>query len=222
MPSYAHEVLWLVRSWTPRAHALRWESKPSKLFAVRYQDKVTIIQVFIIFPTLYWNTSALGIKSIRTNTRKVRTNTRKDNNLSCYTYLLTYLFTPLSPLPAITETISSMASAPRSVTSRFTLSEHWFLMAATIFICGFLGYVVYDAVMATASELLQRLLVISPLLLVIAVHWLSSGSQLNIPIPGSEPGAIHRAGGSPWGVAFLLIILFFLISYQPSLNGLIF
>ncbi|KAL6200745.1 hypothetical protein ACLB2K_030526 [Fragaria x ananassa] len=83
------------------------------------------------------------------------------------------------------------------------------------------GYVVYDAVMATVSELLQRLLVISPLLLVIVVHWLSTGSQVNIGIPGSEPGAIHRAGGSPWGVAFVLVLLFFLISYQPSFLGLL-
>lgn len=115
-----------------------------------------------------------------------------------------------------------MASAPRSGTSSFSFSEHWLLMAAMIVICGFLGYVIYDAIMATASELLQPLLVISPLLLVIAVHWLSTGSQLSIPIPGSEPGAIHRAGGSAWGVAFVLVLLFFLISYQPSLHGLIF
>ncbi|KAK7829397.1 hypothetical protein CFP56_029442 [Quercus suber] len=98
----------------------------------------------------------------------------------------------------------------------------WLLMAAIIFICGFVGYIIYDAIMATASELLQRLLVISPLLLVIAVHWLSTGSHFNLPIPGSEPGAIHRAGGSPWGVAFVLLLLLFLISYQPSLHGLIF
>jgi DNA (cytosine-5)-methyltransferase 1 len=95
-------------------------------------------------------------------------------------------------------------------------------MTATLLICGFLGYVVYDAVMATASEMLQRLLVVSPLILIIAVHLLSAGSQFNIPIPGSEPGAIHRAGGSPWGVAFVLLLLVFLISYQPSLHGLIF
>ncbi|KAG6781787.1 hypothetical protein POTOM_014702 [Populus tomentosa] len=115
-----------------------------------------------------------------------------------------------------------MASAPRPRPPNFTLSEQWVLMAATIFVCGFLGYVVYDAVMATASEMLQRLLVISPLILIISVHWLSSGSQFSIPIPGSEPGAIHRAGGSPWGVAFVLLLLFFLISYQPSLLGFIF
>ncbi|GKV45947.1 hypothetical protein SLEP1_g52971 [Rubroshorea leprosula] len=115
-----------------------------------------------------------------------------------------------------------MASPPRSGTLSFNLSEQWLLMAATVLVCGFLGYVVYDAIMATASELLQRLLVISPLLLVIVVHWLSSGSNISFPMPGSEPGAIHRAGGSPWGVAFVLFLLCFLISYQPSLHDLIF
>ncbi|KAJ6307245.1 PERIPHERAL-TYPE BENZODIAZEPINE RECEPTOR-ASSOCIATED PROTEIN 1 [Salix viminalis] len=115
-----------------------------------------------------------------------------------------------------------MASAPRSRPANFTPWEQWLLMAATLLVFGFLGYVVYDAVMATASEILQRLLVISPLILIIAVHLLSAGSQFSIPIPGSEPGAIHRAGGSPWGVASVLLLLVFLISYQPSLHGLIF
>nr|KYP41098.1 hypothetical protein KK1_037548 [Cajanus cajan] len=94
-------------------------------------------------------------------------------------------------------------------------------MGATALVCGFVGYLVYDAVMATASELLQRLLVISPLLLIIIVHWLSTGTHISFPMPGSEPSAIHRAGGSPWGVAFLLLLLFFLISFQPSLHHLI-
>ncbi|KAL5765209.1 hypothetical protein ACOSP7_017492 [Xanthoceras sorbifolium] len=114
------------------------------------------------------------------------------------------------------------SSYSTSRTSSFTVSEQWLLMAAATLVCGFLGYLAYDAVMATASELLQRLLVISPLLLIFAVHWLSSGTQLSLPIPGSEPDAIHRAGGSPWGVALLVLLLFFLISYQPSLHGLIF
>lgn len=106
--------------------------------------------------------------------------------------------------------------------SGLNLSVQWLLTGATILLGGILGYVVYDAVMATASELLQRLLVISPLLLVISVHWLSSGSRFSLPVPGSEPGAIHRAGGSAWGVAVVLLLLFFLISYQPSFNGLLF
>lgn len=121
--------------------------------------------------------------------------------------------------------MASSASTPssrHSISSVFNLSEQWLLTGASILIGGILGYVVYDAVMATASELLQRLLVISPLLLVISVHWLSSGSHFSLPMPGSEPGAIHRAGGSAWGVAFVLLLLFFLISYQPSFTGLLF
>lgn len=93
---------------------------------------------------------------------------------------------------------------------------------ATILFLGFLGHVVYVAVMDTASELLQRLLVILPLLLVVVVHWMSTGSHLNLPMPGSEPSAIHRAGGSPWGVSIVLLLLFFLIYYQPSFHDLIF
>ncbi|QCD83647.1 uncharacterized protein LOC114179653 [Vigna unguiculata] len=105
--------------------------------------------------------------------------------------------------------------------SGLSFSETWVVMAGTAVICGFVGYIVYDAIMATASELVQRLVVISPLLLIIIVHCLSTGTQISFPMPGSEPTAIHRAGGSPWGVAFLLLLLFFLISFQPSLHQLI-
>lgn len=102
--------------------------------------------------------------------------------------------------------------------------ENWALMTFMLLLCGVFGYIIYDAVMATASELLQRLLMISPLLIVITVHWLStmpSSSCLSFLLPGSSPGDIHRAGGSPWGVAFVLVIIFVLISFQPSLQSII-
>ncbi|KAI7990129.1 hypothetical protein LOK49_LG12G00798 [Camellia lanceoleosa] len=111
-----------------------------------------------------------------------------------------------------------MASSTRSS----ILSEQWFLMTAMSILGAFFGYIVYGAVMSTAAELLPRLLMVSPLLLVIAVHWLSSSRGLDIQMPGSEPDAIHRAGGSPWGIAFVLLFLFLLICYQPSLHGLVF
>ncbi|KAL6341343.1 hypothetical protein AAG906_032461 [Vitis piasezkii] len=95
-------------------------------------------------------------------------------------------------------------------------SEQWLIMVGmTILVCGFLAYVIYDAVVVTAADLLHLL----------AVHWLSTvppANRLNFPMPGSEPNAIHRAGASPWGLAVVLLLLFFLISYQPSLHGLIF
>ncbi|KAI4383668.1 hypothetical protein MLD38_009477 [Melastoma candidum] len=114
-----------------------------------------------------------------------------------------------------------MVSAARTIVSGFNFSEQWIVTAVSVLLGGIFGYIVYGAVMATASELLQRLLVISPLLIIILVHWLSSDDQLSIPIRGSEPGAIHRAGGSAWGVALVLMLLIALITFQPVLNGLI-
>ncbi|CAN0907558.1 hypothetical protein LINGRAHAP2_LOCUS24861 [Linum grandiflorum] len=32
----------------------------------------------------------------------------------------------------------------------------------------------------------------------------------------NERDSLHRAGGSPWGVALLLVFLLFMISYQSS------
>lgn len=135
-----------------------------------------------------------------------------------------FIYTRSFLLATALEIFVAMAyAAPTAGASTFTFSKERLLVIATILFCGFLGYLVYDAIMATASELLQRFLVISPLVLIIAVHWLSAGTpHFSIPMPGSEPGAIHRAGGSPWGVAFVLLLLFLLISYQPSLHSLIF
>uniref|UniRef100_A0A7C8Z429 Uncharacterized protein n=1 Tax=Opuntia streptacantha TaxID=393608 RepID=A0A7C8Z429_OPUST len=91
-----------------------------------------------------------------------------------------------------------MGFVPRSGSRRH---ENWVLMIMLILLGGIFGYIIYDVVMSTASELLQRLLIISPLLIVIAVHWLSrmpASSSLSFLLPGSNPGDIHRAGGSPW------------------------
>ena len=122
--------------------------------------------------------------------------------------------------------LSHMAAGPRSSFLISNFSEQWLIMVGmAILVCGFLAYVIYDAVVVTAADLLHRLLMISPVLLVLAVHWLSTvppADRLNFPMPGSEPNAIHRAGASPWGLAVVLLLLFFLISYQPSLHGLIF
>ncbi|XP_010257527.1 PREDICTED: uncharacterized protein LOC104597595 [Nelumbo nucifera] len=118
-----------------------------------------------------------------------------------------------------------MAAGTKVNTSSYGVSEQRLVVTAmVVLLCGLLWYVVYDAIMVPAAEQFKRFLVISPLLLVVVVHWLSAvppSSRFSFPVPGSEPGAIHRAGGSPWGVAFVLLLLFFLISYQPSFYRLV-
>lgn len=67
----------------------------------------------------------------------------------------------------------------------------------------------------------KMVLMVSPLFLLLIVHFLSNygGGYTGFfsslfPLPEQE--SLHRAGGTPWGVAFLLVLLFFMISYQSS------
>ncbi|MFS8011914.1 hypothetical protein Hanom_Chr14g01314571 [Helianthus anomalus] len=101
-----------------------------------------------------------------------------------------------------------------SPSSSFVSWDQWLMTIALIVLCVvILGYFVYEAVMCTAAEMLRNLLMISPLVLIILVHWLSSTpNRFNIPLPGSDPDDIHRAGGSPWGITLVLAVLFFIIS----------
>ncbi|XP_068660011.1 uncharacterized protein [Aristolochia californica] len=99
-------------------------------------------------------------------------------------------------------------------------SEQRLLAVATLaLVCYFLLSIVYEAIMVAAAEHFKRLLVVSPLLIVVVVYWLSPvppSSRYSFAVQDYEPGAIHQAGGSSWSVALVLLLLFFLISYQPS------
>ncbi|CAI0476394.1 unnamed protein product [Linum tenue] len=67
--------------------------------------------------------------------------------------------------------------------------------------------------------LAKLFLMLSPLLLLLLVHCLSAGGRrfsLYIPLP--ERDSLHRAGGSPWGVAVVLVFLVFMVSYQSALQ----
>ncbi|KAK2431120.1 oxidoreductase/transition metal ion-binding protein [Trifolium repens] len=46
----------------------------------------------------------------------------------------------------------------------------------------------------------------------------SCGESFSLPLP-EERDSVHRAGGSPWGVALLLVFLLFMVSYQSSFHG---
>ncbi|XP_022872635.1 uncharacterized protein LOC111391615 [Olea europaea var. sylvestris] len=63
---------------------------------------------------------------------------------------------------------------------------------------------------------IKLFLMLSPLLVLLVLHLLSSlqGSFSFTPFP--EQYAIHQAGGTPWGVGFLLVLLLFMISYQSD------
>ncbi|CAN0841427.1 hypothetical protein LINGRAHAP2_LOCUS3277 [Linum grandiflorum] len=92
----------------------------------------------------------------------------------------------------------------------FTLSLTWYIHYF---------YVVEEKMM----NHFKFFLMLTPLLLLLLTQLLSHGNNDNnynygrrIPFP--EKDSLHRAGGSPWGVALLLVFLLYMVSYQSSFH----
>lgn len=98
------------------------------------------------------------------------------------------------------------------------MSLHLCLFLFTLFaLISLSWYMAYESVLESLLEQLRLGLMLSPLLLLLLVHWLSDDERRRvlffIPLP-MERESFHQAGGSPWGVALVLVLLIFMISYQ--------
>lgn len=77
-------------------------------------------------------------------------------------------------------------------------------------------YLNYESKFEDMISNLKLFLILSPVLILIVVHYLSSENvPILTPLPEDLP---HRAGGSPWGVGLLLVFLVIMISYQSSFH----
>jgi len=90
-------------------------------------------------------------------------------------------------------------------------------MFILFFVLAFSWYIKYEYVYEDKFIQLKILLALVPLMLLLVVHCLSSGESFTLPLP-EERESLHRAGGSPWGVALLLVFLLFMIAYQSSFH----
>ncbi|KAE9606207.1 hypothetical protein Lalb_Chr10g0105471 [Lupinus albus] len=92
-----------------------------------------------------------------------------------------------------------------------------FFMVILFSVLGFSWYINYESVYEDLMIQVKILLALVPLFLLLVVHCLSSGGSFPIPLP-EERNSLHRAGGSPWGVALLLLFLFFMMAHQSSFH----
>ncbi|XP_020678300.1 uncharacterized protein LOC110096603 [Dendrobium catenatum] len=100
----------------------------------------------------------------------------------------------------------------------------FFLLTLLLFI-SLSWYLSYESILESIMDQIKLLLIASPLVLLIVVQWLSSGSKGRRTVPffsvlPEEREALHRAGGSPWGVGFLLVLLLLMISYKSCFQEL--
>lgn len=101
----------------------------------------------------------------------------------------------------------------------FSFPVHfWFFFIVVLFVLGFSWYINYESAFEDFMFKVKICLMLLPLLLLLLVHCLSTSDYSFPKLLPSEPESLHRAGGSPWGVALLLLLLLFLISYQSSFH----
>ncbi|GLT71348.1 hypothetical protein SLA2020_433760 [Shorea laevis] len=90
-----------------------------------------------------------------------------------------------------------------------------FFVFILFFVLGLSWYINYESMFEDLISQIKFFLTLSPLVLVLLVHLFSSRT-FSVPYP--EKDSFHRAGGSPWGVALLLVFLLFLMSHQSSFH----
>ncbi|KAG2675122.1 hypothetical protein I3843_13G150000 [Carya illinoinensis] len=93
----------------------------------------------------------------------------------------------------------------------------WFVVGILFFILGFTWYINYESLFEDLINQIKLFCMILPILILLIVYCLSTGG-LPFLVPLPERDSLHRAGGSPWGVALLLVFLFFMISYKSSFH----
>ncbi|KAI8545689.1 hypothetical protein RHMOL_Rhmol07G0058800 [Rhododendron molle] len=77
----------------------------------------------------------------------------------------------------------------------------------------------YESPFEGLYDQIKFILIVSPLILLLVVHLVSRfGSSRRSPfyLPFPEGESLHRAGGIPWRVGFVLVLVFLMISYHSS------
>ncbi|XP_010531142.1 PREDICTED: uncharacterized protein LOC104807528 [Tarenaya hassleriana] len=87
-----------------------------------------------------------------------------------------------------------------------------FFIVVVSFVFSLSWYLNYESVLEETLNQVKLFLMLSPLILLLLLHFFSRDLSFFVPLP--EPDSIHRAGGSPWGVALVLVVIFFMVSYQ--------
>ncbi|KAK1301344.1 hypothetical protein QJS10_CPB12g01516 [Acorus calamus] len=102
-----------------------------------------------------------------------------------------------------------------------TIPTHLFFFLFTLLaFMGLSWYVNYESVLEGLMNQLKLAMILSPLVLLLVVHFMSSDDGRRSPFVGVLPerDALHRAGGSPWGVGLLLMVLLVMVSYQSEVH----
>ncbi|KAJ4965876.1 hypothetical protein NE237_017725 [Protea cynaroides] len=97
------------------------------------------------------------------------------------------------------------------------------ILALVFILLGISWYVSYESIMESAEQQTSLAIMAAPLLLLIAVRWLSSmeNPDLFFFTDHRNPRTTYQQpseGSSPWGVAALIVVLLIMVSYQSTFH----
>ncbi|KAM0002215.1 hypothetical protein Hdeb2414_s0337g00871431 [Helianthus debilis subsp. tardiflorus] len=104
---------------------------------------------------------------------------------------------------------------------QLSIPIHFFIFLCVIFIFMCVTwYVNYESKVESFMRNVKIFLLLTPVVILVIVHWLSSRERSWLPllVPLPEKDSFHRAGGSPWGVAIVLVFLMYMVSYKSSFH----
>jgi len=95
------------------------------------------------------------------------------------------------------------------------------ISSTTILLVAMIGMVLavplYSTVLEQMEEINPTMVMLSPVLLLILIRWLSQRKPTrSFFFSDVDPSTIHRVGGSPVGVAFILLLVLLMIWYQSG------
>lgn len=77
----------------------------------------------------------------------------------------------------------------------------------------------YKAQLKYTTVNFQLFIFLLPILLILFMAAYSTGGRFHFPLLRSEYESVQRAGGLPWGIAVLVVVLLLLLSYQSSFHS---
>ncbi|CAA0825764.1 Unknown protein [Striga hermonthica] len=94
-----------------------------------------------------------------------------------------------------------------------------FILSIILLFLIFTWYINYEYMFYDLVDHLKLSLMVFPVLLLLVVHWLADDDE-RFPFSLSMPerDSLYKLGGSPLGVALLLLFLIFMISHHSSLH----
>lgn len=108
------------------------------------------------------------------------------------------------------QTLTSISAAPLPLLA---------IVGIVVSLLSISSYTSYKMQMQRSAIGFKLLLFFLPLILIFVAHSITKYGRFVVVIPRTKEASSTQSGGSPWGVAVLVVVLMLMIFYQPYFHS---